>query len=714
MSRDAASVKATEFGWTFPGRHRHAVGGITLGIEAGQRVLVLGASGSGKTTLGLALAGLLQSPDDGVSEGFLEVSGTGSVGLVLQQPEDQTVMSRLHDDVAFGLENTGINKALMQPRIDQALSDVNIALPGDHPTRYLSGGQRQRVTIAGALAMKPGLLVLDEPTSALDPTGVEEVIASVSNLARDRTTTLVIIDHNPSHWWDLVDIVITLAEGHIVSITNAPKKTLTPARPKAEKTSPAPVLGLERVSPDVLVACKLVTSRDGQNPLGDAHELSVQPGEILAITGPNGSGKTTLAMTLAGLLRPYAGSVSWGVDLHGASSKELSSIVGVVPQNPAHLFRTSRVGAEIASVVGVAGLADVLEQWGLLELEDSHPLSLSGGEKRRLGLALATAGSQKLLVLDEPSQSLDDASWHRLVSQMRRLQHSGVAIVMATHDLALIHALQARSYELTSPVVKPLSPPATSAPSPLATANPLALIVAAVMPAVALLSTLDVVSAAVALGCLALLMMWMRPEIPQWGLRLAPIGLAALLSGVTIALYGQSSGEVLWQWWLVNISEGSLDLAIATTLRILAIGVPAVVVLSKVDATRFADALTQQAKAPENFVMGALAALRLLDVVGSDREIRGWMMRARGAGDYTALRNAFGTVVGILVSALSRSQTLALAMEARGFGINGQRTHYRRSLWATSDTGWVLGGVFIGALSVIVAVLTGAFNAVLA
>ena len=285
---------------------------------------------------------------------------------------------------------------------------------------------------------------------------------------------------------------------------------------------------------------------------------------------------------------------------------------------------------------------------------------------------------------------------------------------MATHDLALIHALEARSYELTSLVVKPFSPPVTSAPSPLAIANPLALIVAALMPAVALLSTLDVVSAAVALGCLALLMVWMRPEIPQWGLRLAPIGLAALLSGVTIALYGQSSGEVLWQWWLVNISEGSLGLAIATTLRILAIGVPAVVVLSKVDATRFADALTQQAKAPENFVMGALAALRLLDVVGSDREIRGWMMRARGAGDHTALRNAFGTVVGILVSALSRSQTLALAMEARGFGTKGQRTHYRRSLWTTRDTGWVLGGVFIGALSVMVAVLTGAFNAVLA
>jgi len=649
-----------------------------------------------------------------VSEGSLEVSGASSTGLVLQQPEDQTVMSRLHDDVAFGLENTGVDQTLMQPLIDQALRDVNIALPGDHPTRYLSGGQRQRVTLAGALAMKPGLLVLDEPTSALDPDGVREVISSVSNLAQDRSTTLVIIDHNPSHWWHLVDTVITLSEGQVVSITQAGKKASPPKPQNAAKTGPVAVLGFERLSTDALVAHKLVTSRDGQNPLGNPHDLSVKPGEILAITGPNGSGKTTLAMTLAGLLRPHAGTVSWGVDLHQASSKELSGIVGVVPQNPAHLFRTARVGAEVASVVGGAGVADVLKQWGLSELEDSHPLSLSGGEKRRLGLALATAGAQKLVVLDEPSQSLDDASWHRLVSQVRSLQHSGVAIVMATHDLALVDALDAHTYELTSLVVEPVATPVASSPSALATANPLALVAAALMPAVALLSTLDVVSAAVALGCLALLMIWMRPEIPQWGLRLAPIALAALLSGVTIALYGQSSGEVLWQWWLVNISEGSLGLAIATTLRILAIGVPAVVVLSKVDATRFADALTQQAKAPENFVMGALAALRLLDVVGSDREIRGWMMRARGAGDHTALRNAFGTVVGILVSALSRAETLALAMQARGFGAKGPRTHYRQSLWTTRDTWWVVGGILIGALSVIVAVATGAFNAILA
>jgi len=234
------------------------------------------------------------------------------------------------------------------------------------------------------------------------------------------------------------------------------------------------------------------------------------------------------------------------------------------------------------------------------------------------------------------------------------------------------------------------------------------------MPAVALLSTLDVVSASVALGCVALLMIVMRPHIPQWGVRLAPIGLAALLSGVTIALYGQSSGEVLWAWWLVSISQGSLTLALATTLRILAIGVPAVVVLSRVDATRFADALTQQAKAPENFVLGALAALRLLDVVSSDREIRGWMMRARGVGDGSALRHAVGTVVGILVSALSRSETLALAMQARGFAAQRTRTHYRQSRWTLSDTWWVIGGAAIGVLSVFVAVVTGAFNAVLA
>ena len=707
-------MKATEFGWTFPGRHRRALSDITLSIDAGQRVLVLGASGSGKTTFGLALAGLLQSPDDGVSTGSLEVSGSSRVGLVLQQPEDQTVMSRLHDDVAFGLENTGVDPTSMQPLIDQALSEVSIDMPGDHPTRHLSGGQRQRVTLAGALAMTPGLLILDEPTSALDHDGVREVISAVSDLAQDRSTTLVIIDHTPSHWWGLIDTVITLADGHVVSITQAPQSAEVPQERKAPRAVVSRGLQTHESSPDALVADDVITSRDRTTPLGDAHCLHVNPGEILAITGPNGSGKTTLAMTLAGVLRPHAGSVTWGRDLHDATSKELAEIVGVVPQNPAHLFRASRVDAEIASVVGAARAERVLQEWGLSGLANAHPLSLSGGEKRRLGLAVATAASPKLLVLDEPSQSLDDASWHLLISQIRALQQSGVAIVMATHDLALVEALQARSYELTRVEADSVPPPAAASPSPLARANPLALVAAALMPAVALLSTLDVVSASVALGCVALLMIVMRPHIPQWGVRLAPIGLAALLSGVTIALYGQSSGEVLWAWWLVSISQGSLTLALATTLRILAIGVPAVVVLSRVDATRFADALTQQAKAPENFVLGALAALRLLDVVSSDREIRGWMMRARGVGDGSALRHAVGTVVGILVSALSRSETLALAMQARGFAAQRTRTHYRQSRWTLSDTWWVIGGAAMGVLSVFVAVVTGAFNAVLA
>jgi energy-coupling factor transport system ATP-binding protein len=623
-------------------------------------------------------------------------------------------MSRLHDDVAFGLENTGVDPASMEPLIDKALSEVSIDMPGNHPTRHLSGGQRQRVTLAGALAMTPGLLVLDEPTSALDPEGVREVISAVSALAHNRSTTLVIIDHTPSHWWGLIDTVITLADGNVVSITQAPQSGPTPQARKAGSAVVSQGLRPHDSAAGALVADHVITSRDGHSALGDAHSLHVNPGEILAITGPNGSGKTTLAMTLAGLLSPHAGSVTWGCDLHDATSKELAGIVGVVPQNPAHLFRASRVDAEIASVVGAAHAERVLEQWGLSGVGNAHPLSLSGGEKRRLALAVATAGSPKLLVLDEPSQSLDDASWHLLISQIHALQQSGVAIVMATHDLALVEALQARSYELTPLEVDSVPPPAAPSTSPLARANPLALVAAALMPAVALLSTLDVVSALVALGCVALVMIVMRPHIPQWGVRLAPIGLAALLSGVTIALYGQSSGEVLWEWWLVSISQGSLTLALATTLRILAIGVPAVVVLSRVDPTRFADALTQQAKAPENFVLGALAALRLLDVVSSDREIRGWMMRARGAGDGSALRHAFGTVVGILVSALSRSETLALAMQARGFAAQRTRTHYRRSRWTLSDTWWVIGGVAVGVLSVLVAVVTGAFNAVLA
>ena len=694
----AARVDLSHFQWTYPGRHSPTLDELSLTLEPGERVLVTGPSGSGKSTLAALLAGVLVDPDDGTSSGQMRVSGGRVKGLVLQQPDDQTVMARLHDDVAFGLESVLLKPADMQERINRALSDVELDLLPDHPTRALSGGQRQRLALAGALAMEPGLLVMDEPLGALDAEGARAVLGALERAVSTRDFTLIAIDHNPGRWWHLVERIITLEGGRVVA--DELTTSAAPRHPVVRRVAS------ESPGKEILRATGLVVTRDGIAATTQPLNFSVKAGEVLALRGRNGSGKTTAAMTLAGLLAPLEGSVTLGgVNPGELNSKELSSRVGVVPQNPAHCFTQSTVRREL----GPQAVARA-SSWGLSHLVDAHPLSLSGGQQRRLALALALQSGQTVLVLDEPSHSLDEEGTQELVSWLRRALSEGVAVVMATHDDTLVEALGAREIvvEPAQSVARP-----TRGPGPLSLVNPVAVVGAALLPAVALLSTIDVVSAAVALLLMTPVLPVLGRNIESLWMRVLPLALASAFSALTIALYGQTSGQIYLEWGLVSVSDGSLSLAVATALRILAIGIPAVLLFAHVDATRFADALSQQAKLPENFVVGGLAGLRLLEVVSQDREIRTWMIRARGRGDRGRVRQVFSTVISIVVLAIRRSHTLAMAMEARGFGLHATRTHYRTSVFPLSDYWWIVAGGIVGGLSVGAALLTGSFNAIL-
>jgi len=696
-------VEFTRFGWVYPGREQPALFDVSVALNRGERWLITGPSGSGKSTLALALAGLLREDDDGHGRGTLERSPGIVVGAVFQQPDNQTVMSRLYDDVAFGLENAGVASAEMTDRILEALDDVGLDLSWAHPTRALSGGQRQRLALAGALALKPDLLVLDEPTSALDPEGQEQVKTALARIMTRRSITLVIVDHTPSLWWDMVDWHLKIQPGSTVSF--ALVTGVAPALPLVEPPHlPAP-------GPLVVDVSPLVVSRAGTVATASLPPQQLHEGEVLAIMGPNGSGKTTLLMTLAGLLPPLTGEVLLQESpIHTLSSRELAQRVGVVTQNPSHAFFHSRVIDEITAHHDAESAGDILRQWGLETLMNAHPLSLSGGESRRLALALATSGGQKLLLLDEPSQSLDAQGWTALVATLRRLRNQGVAVVIATHDARLVSAVGARVVRVQARV----RPPLETSPAPqgvAARANPLALLLGVLIPAFALIASVDVVSAATALALYGLVLPWAGISMHRMWIRLTPVLLASVFSAVTIALYGQTSGEIVWSWGLVEISQGSLNLSLATALRILAIGAPAVVILSAVDVTRLADALIQNLKAPANFVMGALAALRLIDVMGIDREVRSWMTRARGEGDRSLLRRALPEAIWLLVGAIRRSETLARAMEAKAFGTNAKRTHYRTSVFTAGDFLWVALGTLIGVLSLAAAVVTGSFDA---
>jgi energy-coupling factor transport system permease protein len=243
--------------------------------------------------------------------------------------------------------------------------------------------------------------------------------------------------------------------------------------------------------------------------------------------------------------------------------------------------------------------------------------------------------------------------------------------------------------------------------------NPLTAIGVALLVDLVLLVSVDVITAAVAV--LAELLLSPLAGIPPARLarRAAPLLVAGAVAAITIALYGRTSGTVHVRWWLVVVSDGSLRLALATGLRILAIGLPAVLLLAGMDATRLADALGSRLHLPARFVLAGLAAVRLVEVFGEDWRTIALARRARGVGDTGRVRRLPGQVFALLVVALRRAGLLATAMEARGLGAAERRTWSRPSTFGRSDVVALGAGLLVVALAVGIGIGTGSYRVVL-
>jgi energy-coupling factor transporter ATP-binding protein EcfA2 len=472
-----ACVSARGWSWRHAGRLRPAVSDVSFEIAAGERVLLLGASGAGKSTLLSGLAGVLGGDDEGDQKGELLIDGRalsdarGRIGLVLQDPDSQVVLARVGDDVAFGCENLGIPREEIWHRVGEALEAVGLDLPLDHPSSTLSGGQKQRLALAGALAMKPGLLLLDEPTANLDPQGVGEVRDAVARVLAGRATTLVVIEHRVSVWFDLVDRVIVLdasggilADGTPQQVLQAEGERLAAAGvwvPGIPPVLPARSPGTTLAGRTLLTTDALEIGRGRKRRVaepGTGIELSVDAGLATAITGVNGAGKSTLALTLAGLLPPASGSVNAtellaegiGQHPHSWKSRQLLTRIGTVFQNPEHQFLAATVRAELAIGPRALGLPDaeiservdrLLSRLRLDSLAGANPFTLSGGEKRRLSVATVLATAPRILVLDEPTFGQDSRTWQELVALLAELLQDGSSVVAVTHDTEFVKAL---------------------------------------------------------------------------------------------------------------------------------------------------------------------------------------------------------------------------------------------------------------------------------
>ncbi len=401
-------IDLREVSVTYPDAPGPALADVTLHVDEGELVLVVGPTGSGKSTLLRCLNGLVPHFSGGTLRGRVRVGGRDTrdhrprdladlVGFVGQDPAGSFVTDTVEDEIAYGMETLGTPALAMRRRLEETLDLVGLADLRDRPLTALSGGQQQRVAIGAVLAAGPRVLVLDEPTSALDPVAAEEVLATLARLVHDLGHTVVLAEHRLERVVHHADRVV-LVEGGRVSAPTAPAEAMTtspvhppvvelgrllgwsplplsvrearrwaaplrrrlaalptPASPAGASSAGASSAGASRApgastaepAPEPSASLHRVTVRRGLVTALSEVRADLYPGTVTAVMGRNGAGKSTLLAALGGQLAPASGRVSVaGVAPHRERPRDRVRRVGLVPQDPDLLLYADSVAAE--------------------------------------------------------------------------------------------------------------------------------------------------------------------------------------------------------------------------------------------------------------------------------------------------------------------------------------------------------------------------------
>ncbi len=707
-----------------------------------------------------------------------------TVAYVGQSPDAAVVTRTVHDDVAFPLQNLCLTRPEITARVEQALRAVGlIERIWDDPWT-LSGGQRQRLALAVALAMRPQLLVLDEPTSTIDATGREDFYALISSLTASGTA-VVVIDHDLDPVLPIVDQVLALnADGRTIAVGSprevfmSHRRELTDAgvwMPRAlreagddlpagmqaseaaltcaeagirvprladlcaegevrylEKQAPGSAESWQQV--EVIDTREVLAGRPRPEPRTSVElvdlevpgrsprvSLRLGGGELVALLGPNGAGKSSILSALAGLVRSTASKAVVG----GQDVGKGRHLVGYVFQNPEHQFVATTVGAELA-VGGTSPerVDELLEQFHLTAHRDHHPLTLSGGQARRLSVATMVSEERDVVVLDEPTYGQDWDNTCELMDFIDQLRHQGRTVIMATHDLELalehcthIVALPGAARGATVPLPgqeagvgddadDPSGVPATGVATPRA-------------------------------GDLDLMSVPPRPQ-PRRGLftSLNPLTLFASVLPVMVMVFALRNHHLNLG---ILLTSSVLIVAARASLRRTMASVVAPWVVAALMTWIFSSGVHHQETAARLYDLGdavtggtgigALIALVLVSGVSTDPEalIRTltttfhmpYRLGAAGTaaiafitrfhGDFVLLRTAralrgvggrwgmlapvvrwIGSILPLMILAIQHAERVALSMDSRAFGAHRRRTEMTDEPWRGRDWGVVV------------------------
>ena len=497
-----AIIEIEHLKYKYPNTDRLVLNDISLSIEKGEFIGIVGKNGAGKSTLSQAIIGLVPQFYHGGYGGHVTVCGLDAaevpvgelcehVGLVFQNPFNQLSGARdtVYGEVAYGLQNLGVEREEMKARVEQVLKQLDIWQYRDRNPFDLSGGQMQRVALAGVLVMQPEVIILDEPTSQLDPQGTEEVFRVVDQLTKTGIT-IIMIEQKIEKLAAYCDRLMLMHEGKVVDF-DTPEKIF--AREDLEDLGvQAPVftrvcarLGWARPDgtypvtlADTLQVFEAYKSDENRNKLLNFYQkMEVQDGnapqpmfqvkdldfsygkdvEIFrqlnvsldsratAIIGQNGAGKTTLVRLLKGLLKPVSGSIYFREqDISGKTVAMLASQIGYVFQNPDDqifkyrvldevMFGPLNIGMEPAEAEKKA--REALALMGLSGKEQENPYDLEMHERKMVAIASVLAMDTDVIILDEPIIAQDYAGKQRIGNMIRELSGKGKLVIAILHDM---------------------------------------------------------------------------------------------------------------------------------------------------------------------------------------------------------------------------------------------------------------------------------------
>ena len=473
-------IEATAYPPGEPPRHLVLVDGVSVSVEKGKVLGLIGESGAGKSTIGLSAMAFgrggvrltggeitlngrdIRTADAGALRSLRgkEVTYVAQSAAASFNPAKRLMEQVIETSVSHGV----MTKAEAEARAVSLFRQLSLPNPetiGDRYPHQVSGGQLQRVMTAMALCPKPDLVIFDEPTTALDVTTQIDVLASIKRAIRETGVAALYITHDLAVVAQVADHILVLRHGKMVEygttdqIINTPREAYTQALVSVRSIDHA-----EKAPAPAVLTVQNVTARyKGTNfDVLKNVTVDVAPGQTLAIVGESGSGKSTLARAITGLLPPSAGRIQFAgrtlsADLAGRSKDDLRELQMIyqmadVAMNPRQTVGTI-IGRPLEFYFGLTGEAKRQRIQELLDqiemgagFADRYPAELSGGQKQRVCIARALAAKPKLIICDEVTSALDPLVADGILKLLLDLQaRENVAYLFITHDLATVRAI---------------------------------------------------------------------------------------------------------------------------------------------------------------------------------------------------------------------------------------------------------------------------------